>query len=275
MAVVTMKEMLESGVHFGHQTRRWNPKMKRFILTERNGLYIIDLHQTLNYIDRAYEFVKETVAHGGTILFVGTKKQAQGSIAEQATRVGMPYVNQRWLGGMLTNFSTVYKRLQRLKELEAMEQAAWEGTATKKEQLLLQREKTKLEKTLGGIRSMSKIPSAVWIVDTKKEHLAVSEARKLNIPVIAILDTNCDPDEVDYKIPGNDDAIRSAALLTRVIADAVAEGLVARAANAANAGREDAPVEAGSELATDEPLAEWEAELLAPAGGNAEATPSA
>jgi small subunit ribosomal protein S2 len=274
MAVVTMKEMLESGVHFGHQTRRWNPKMKRFILTERNGLYIIDLHQTLNYIDRAYEFVKETVSHGGTILFVGTKKQAQGSIAEQATRVGMPYVNQRWLGGMLTNFSTVYKRLQRLKELEALEQAGWEGTATKKEQLLLTREKTKLEKTLGGIRSMSKVPSAIWIVDTKKEHLAVSEARKLNIPVIAILDTNCDPDEVDYKIPGNDDAIRSAALLTRVIADAVAEGLVARAANAANAGREDAPAEAGAELATDEPLAEWEAELLTPAGGSSDATPT-
>ncbi|HEY3737653.1 MAG TPA: 30S ribosomal protein S2 [Jatrophihabitans sp.] len=275
MAVVTMKEMLESGVHFGHQTRRWNPKMKRFILTERNGLYIIDLHQTLNYIDRAYEFVKETVTHGGTILFVGTKKQAQGSIAEQATRVGMPYVNQRWLGGMLTNFSTVYKRLQRLKELEALEQANWEGTATKKEQLLLQREKTKLEKTLGGIRSMSKVPSAVWIVDTKKEHLAVSEARKLNIPVIAILDTNCDPDEVDYKIPGNDDAIRSAALLTRVVADAVAEGLVSRAAAAANAGREDAAAESTGELAVDEPLAEWEAELLAPSAPAADAAPTA
>jgi small subunit ribosomal protein S2 len=257
MAVVTMKEMLESGVHFGHQTRRWNPKMKRFILTERNGLYIIDLQQTLSYIDRAYEFVRETVAHGGTVMFVGTKKQAQGSIAEQATRVGMPYVNQRWLGGMLTNFSTVYKRLQRLKELEAMEQNNWEGTATKKEQLILTREKVKLEKTLGGIRSMTKVPSAVWIVDTKKEHIAVGEARKLNIPVIAILDTNCDPDEVDYKIPGNDDAIRSAALLTRVIADAIAEGLKARAANAASAGKDDAGV-----VAADEPLAEWEAELL-------------
>ncbi len=158
MAVVTMKEMLDSGVHFGHQTRRWNPKMKRFIFTERNGIYIIDLQQTLAYIDRAYEFVKETVAHGGSVLFVGTKKQAQEAIAEQSTRVGMPYVNQRWLGGMLTNFSTVFKRLQRLKELEAMEQAGWEGTATKKEQLMLTREKDKLERTLGGIREMSKVP---------------------------------------------------------------------------------------------------------------------
>jgi small subunit ribosomal protein S2 len=279
MAVVTMKEMLESGVHFGHQTRRWNPKMKRFILTERNGLYIIDLHQTLSYIDRAYEFVKETVAHGGTVLFVGTKKQAQGSIAEQATRVGMPYVNQRWLGGMLTNFQTVYKRLQRLKELEAMEQGGWEGVTTKKEQLLLTREKVKLERTLGGIREMSKVPSAVWVVDTKKEHIAVGEAHKLGIPVIAILDTNCDPDEVDYKIPGNDDAIRSAALLTRVVADAVAEGLVARANAAANAGRDEKPDVAvsGGQLAADEPMPEWEQELLK-TGGSGETpaeTPSA
>jgi len=263
MAVVTMKEMLEAGVHFGHQTRRWNPKMKRFILTERNGLYIIDLHQTLSYIDRAYDFVKETVAHGGTVLFIGTKKQAQGSIAEQATRVGMPYVNQRWLGGMLTNFQTVFKRLQRMKELEAQEQGGWDGTATKKEQLMLQREKDKLERTLGGIREMGRVPSAVWIVDTKKEHIAVGEAHKLGIPVIAILDTNCDPDEVDYKIPGNDDAIRSAALLTRVIADAVAEGLVARAAAAANAGRDEKPAE-GAAIAADEPMPEWERDLLQP-----------
>jgi small subunit ribosomal protein S2 len=275
MAVVTMKDMLESGVHFGHQTRRWNPKMKRFILTERNGLYIIDLHQTLSYIDRAFEFVKETVAHGGTVLFVGTKKQAQGSIAEQATRVGMPYVNQRWLGGMLTNFSTVYKRLQRLKELESMEQAGWESVTTKKEQLLLTREKTKLERTLGGIREMTRVPSAVWIVDTKKEHIAVGEAHKLGIPVIAILDTNCDPDEVDYKIPGNDDAIRSAALLTRVVADAVAEGLVARAAAAANAGRDEKPVETGGQLAADEPMPEWERDLLQPSGsGDGSAAPT-
>ena len=259
MAVVTMKEMLDSGVHFGHQTRRWNPKMKRFIFTERNGIYIIDLQQTLTYIDRAYEFVKETVAHGGSVMFIGTKKQAQEAIAEQASRVGMPYVNQRWLGGMLTNFSTVYKRLQRLKELESMEEGGWQLVATKKEQLLLTREMGKLAKTLGGIREMTKVPSAVWIVDTKKEHIAVGEAHKLNIPVIAILDTNCDPDEVDYKIPGNDDAIRSAALLTRVIADAVAEGLVARSAGR---GRDD---ESGA-VPDAEPLAEWERELLAPAG---------
>jgi small subunit ribosomal protein S2 len=275
MPVVTMKEMLEAGVHFGHQTRRWNPKMKRFILTERNGLYIIDLHQTLTYVDSAFEFVKETVAHGGSILFVGTKKQAQGSIAEQATRVGMPYVNQRWLGGMLTNFQTVHKRLQRMKELEAMEQSGWEGTATKKEQLMLQREKDKLERTLGGIREMNKVPSAIWVVDTKKEHIAVGEAHKLGIPVIAILDTNCDPDEVQYKIPGNDDAIRSAALLTRVVADAVAEGLVARSAAAANAGRDEKPAEGAAtssgRLAEDEPMPEWERDLLQPAGTTGEA----
>ena len=229
MAVVTMKQLLDSGTHFGHQTRRWNPKMKRFIFTDRNGIYIIDLQQTLTYIDKAYEFVKETVAHGGTILFVGTKKQAQESIAAEATRVGMPFVNQRWLGGMLTNFSTVHKRLQRLKELEAMEQTGGFEGRTKKEILGLTREKNKLERSLGGIRDMNRVPSAIWVVDTNKEHIAVGEARKLNIPVIAILDTNCDPDLVDYPIPGNDDAIRSAALLTKVIAAAVAEGLQARA----------------------------------------------
>ena len=257
MAVVTMRQLLESGVHFGHQTRRWNPKMKRFILTERNGTYIIDLQQSLSYIDRAYEFIKATVAHGGTVLFVGTKKQAQEAVAEQAKRVGMPYVNQRWLGGMLTNFSTVYKRLQRLKELELIDfdDVAASGM-TKKELLVLRREKDKLDKTLGGIRDMQKVPSAVWIIDTKKEHIAVGEARKLRIPVIAILDTNCDPDEVDYKIPGNDDAIRSVALLTRVVADAVAEGLVARS------GQHAAATE-GAEVAVGEPLAEWEKDLLA------------
>ncbi|QMU72320.1 30S ribosomal protein S2 [Streptacidiphilus sp. P02-A3a] len=255
MAVVTMRELLESGVHFGHQTRRWNPKMKRFIFTERNGIYIIDLLQSLNYIDRAFEFVKETVAHGGSVLFVGTKKQAQEAIAEQATRVGMPYVNHRWLGGMLTNFSTVYKRLQRLKELGEIDFTDVAGSGlTKKELLVLQREYEKLEKTLGGIRDMQRVPSAVWIVDTKKEHIAVGEARKLHIPVVAILDTNCDPDEVDYKIPGNDDAIRSVTLLTRVIADAVAEGLMARS----GAAKGDAKVETGA----DQPLADWERELL-------------
>jgi small subunit ribosomal protein S2 len=267
MAVVTMKQLLDSGVHFGHQTRRWNPKMKRYILTERNGIYIIDLEQTLSYIGRAYEFIKETVAHGGSILFVGTKKQAQEAIANEALRVGMPFVNQRWLGGMLTNFSTVHKRLQRLKELESMEQTGGFQGLTKKEILMLTREKDKLERTLGGIRDMAKVPSAVWIVDTKKEHIAVGEARKLNIPVVAILDTNCDPDEVDYPIPGNDDAIRSAALLTKVVAEAAAAGLMARAGvrNGVPDG-EDKPT-----VATDEPLPEWEQELLvgqnAPAGG--------
>jgi small subunit ribosomal protein S2 len=258
MAVVTMKQLLESGVHFGHQTRRWNPKMKRYIFTERNGIYIIDLQQSLDYIDRAYEFIKETVAHGGTILCVGTKKQAQEAIAEQARRVGMPFVNQRWLGGMLTNFSTVYKRLQRLKELEEInfDDVAGSGM-TKKELLHLRREHDKLDRTLGGIRDMSRVPSAVWIVDTKKEHIAVNEARKLGIPVVAILDTNCDPDEVNYPIPGNDDAIRSVALLTRVVADAVAEGLMARAGAS---GGDEKP--AGGQIATEEPLAEWERELL-------------
>ncbi len=229
MAVVTMRQLLESGVHFGHQTRRWNPKMKRFIFTERNGIYIIDLRQTLDYIEKAYDFVRNTVAEGGSILFVGTKKQAQEAIAEQATRVGQPYVNHRWLGGMLTNFQTVYKRLQRMKELEALGDLS--GTAagyTKKETLQLSREKIKLTRTLGGLRDMQKLPAAVWVVDTKKEHIAVDEARKLGIPVIAVLDTNCDPDEVDFPIPGNDDAIRSAELLTKVVAAAVADGLIAR-----------------------------------------------
>jgi small subunit ribosomal protein S2 len=255
--VVTMKQLLESGVHFGHQTRRWNPKMKRFIFTERNGIYIIDLQQSLSYIDRAYDFIKETVAHGGTILFVGTKKQAQESISEQAQRVGMPFVNQRWLGGMLTNFSTVHKRLTRLKELEELDYDDVAGSGlTKKELLMRKREKDKLERTLGGIRDMARVPSAVWICDTKKEHIAVNEARKLGIPVVAILDTNCDPDEVDYPIPGNDDAIRSVSLLTRVVADAAADGLISRA-GAATSGDEK-PAAVGAE----EPLAAWERELL-------------
>ncbi|WP_410813051.1 30S ribosomal protein S2 [Micromonospora sp. 067-2] len=258
MAVVTMRQLLESGVHFGHQTRRWNPKMKRFIMTERNGIYIIDLRQTLDYIEKAYEFIRGTVAEGGSILFVGTKKQAQEAISEQATRVGQPYVNHRWLGGMLTNFQTVYKRLQRMKELEGLGDLS--GTAagyTKKETLQLSREKIKLTRTLGGLRDMQKLPAAVWIVDTKKEHIAVDEARKLGIPVIAVLDTNCDPDEVDFPIPGNDDAIRSAELLTRVVAAAVADGLIARSGR--RRGSDEKP-EPG--VATDEPLTEWERELL-------------
>jgi small subunit ribosomal protein S2 len=258
MAVVTMKQLLESGVHFGHQTRRWNPKMKRFIFTERNGIYIIDLQQSLSYIDRAYEFIKETVAHGGSVLFVGTKKQAQEAVREQATRVGMPYVTERWLGGMLTNFQTVHKRLQRLKELEELDfDVTGSSGLTKKELLMRKREMEKLQRSLGGVRDMARVPSAVWIVDTKKEHLAVDEARKLNIPIVAILDTNCDPDDVTYPIPGNDDAIRAVTLLTRVVADAVADGLMTRA------GQPTADETAGPELASDEPLAEWEKELLA------------
>ena len=270
MAVVTMRQLLESGVHFGHQTRRWNPKMKRFILTERNSIYIIDLQQSLSYIDSGYEFVKNTVARGGTILFVGTKRQAQESIEEQAKRVGMPYVNQRWLGGMLTNFSTMSQRLNRLKELDEVDFDDVAGSnRTKKELLQMKREHDKLERTLGGIRDMGRVPSAVWIVDTKKEHLAVDEAKKLGIPVVAILDTNCDPDDVDFPIPGNDDAIRSVGLLTRVIADAVAEGLIAR--GGAKTGEETA----GSELGADEPMADWERELLEKKDTDAAAAPAA
>jgi small subunit ribosomal protein S2 len=233
--------------------------MKRFILAERNGIYIIDLQQSLEFIDKAYEFIRETVAHGGSVLYVGTKKQAQEAVADQARRVGMPFVNQRWLGGMLTNFSTVHKRLQRLKELEEIDFDDVAGSGmTKKELLHLRRERDKLDRSLGGIKDMARIPSALWVVDTKKEHIAVSEARKLGIPVIAILDTNCDPDEVDYPIPGNDDAIRSVSLLTRVVADAVADGLMARAG--ASDG-EEKPTPSG-ELGAEEPLAEWERELL-------------
>ena len=261
MAVVTMRQLLESGVHFGHQTRRWNPKMKRFIMTERNGIYIIDLQQSLAYIDRSYAFIKETVAKGGTIMFVGTKKQAQEAIAEQATRVGMPYVNQRWLGGMLTNFQTVHQRINRLKELDEIDFDDVAGSSrTKKELLQMRRERDKLNKSLGGIREMGRTPSAVWIVDTNKEHLAVEEARKLHIPIIGILDSNCDPDLVDFPIPGNDDAIRAVGLLTRVVADAVAEGLIAR--SGVKAGTEGAEA-----VGAEEPLAEWERELL---GGDAE-----
>ncbi|MDQ1531223.1 MAG: small subunit ribosomal protein [Microbacteriaceae bacterium] len=248
MAVVTIRQLLDSGVHFGHQTRRWNPKVKRFILTERSGIHIIDLQQSLAYIDKAYDFVKETVARGGTILFVGTKKQAQEAIAEQATRVGQPYVNQRWLGGLLTNFQTVHKRLNRLKELDLVDFDDTTKGYTKKELLIQRRERDKHEKTLGGIRNLSKTPSAIWVIDSKREHLAVDEAKKLGIPVIGILDTNADPDELAYPIPGNDDAIRSVALLTRIIADAAAEGLIQR--------------HQGSTESESEPLAEWERELL-------------
>lgn len=255
--MVTMSQLLKSGVHFGHQTRRWNPKMKPYILTERNGIYIIDLAQTLDGINEAYDFVRQTVKRGGTILFVGTKKQAQDPIATSAQRVGMPYINQRWLGGMLTNFGTVAKRLQRLKELEQVDFADVAGSQfTKKELLMMRREKDKLARTLGGIRDMARIPSAVWVVDTNKEHLAVAESRKLNIPVVAILDTNCDPELVDYAIAGNDDAIRSVSLLTEVIANACADGLLDRSNGA------EKVATGGEETTEEQPLADWERELL-------------
>jgi small subunit ribosomal protein S2 len=269
MSVVTMRQLLEAGVHFGHQTRRWNPKMKRFIFGERNGIYIIDIQQTIGLLETAYDFVRDTVAKGGTVLFVGTKKQAQEAIEQQALRVNMPYVNFRWLGGMLTNFETIKLRLTRLRELEDMERDGRMEVLPKKEALALRRERDKLERNLGGIRNMNKLPAALWVVDTVKEHIAVREANRLGIPVIAVVDTNCDPEEVQYVIPGNDDAIRSGALLTRVIADACAEGyqlmasrsrddLVAEQAAAAAAAA-DIPVAVTE--ATAEPLAEWEIAL--------------
>ena len=262
MAVVTMRELLDSGVHFGHQTRRWNPKMKRYIFTERNGIYIIDIQQSLALIDSAYEFIKDAVAKGGHVLFVGTKKQAHEPIKEQSARVSMPYVTERWLGGMLTNFPTVYKRVLRLKELEALETAN-DQLLTKKELLVLRREREKLNKNLDGIRNMTKLPAAIWVIDTKKEHLAVAEAKKLGIPVIAILDTNCDPDEVDFKIPGNDDAIRSIALLTRVMTDAIVAGLQVRSAQAAKiADKAAAEAAAAAEKTAEQPLADWEKDLI-------------
>ena len=246
MAAVTIRQLLDSGVHFGHQTRRWNPKMKRYILTDRSGIYIIDLQQTIQHIDSAYNFVRDLIANGGSIMFVGTKKQAQEVVAEQARRVGQPFINERWLGGLLTNFNTVNKRIQRLKELEVMDfDDTSKSGLTKKELLILRREKEKLEKVLGGIRNMTRTPSALWVVDTNKEHLAITEAKKLGIPVIAILDTNCDPDSVNIGIPGNDDAIRSIEILTKVIADAAADGKIARHSSA------DA-----------EPLPEWEIQTL-------------
>jgi small subunit ribosomal protein S2 len=224
--VVTMKQLLEAGVHFGHQTRRWNPKMKPYIFTERNGIYIIDLQKTLRMVEEAYRAVRDIVAANpnGKILFVGTKKQAQDTIAEEAQRCGMPYVNQRWLGGMLTNFSTIRSRIQRLEELEQMEKSGLLERLPKKEAMRLRKEHQRLEKYVGGIRTMRELPVALWVVDPRKEHIAVTEARRLRIPIIAIVDTNCDPDEIDYLIPGNDDAIRAVKLITARIADAIIEG---------------------------------------------------
>lgn len=222
--VVTMKQLLEARVHFGHQTRRWNPKMKRFIFGERNGIYIIDLQQTLQRLETAYTVVRDTVADGGTVLFVGTKKQAQDPIQSYAEKCGMPYINERWLGGMLTNFETMSKRVAKMAEFRRMRDSGEFEAMPKKEALLISRELAKLERNLGGIAQMEKLPDVVFILDTKEEHIAVTEANKLGIPIVAVVDTNCDPDVIQYVIPGNDDAIRSGALMCRVVADAVEEG---------------------------------------------------
>ena len=231
-AVVTMKQMLEAGVHFGHQTRRWNPKMKRFIHGDRNGVYIIDLEETLRRIESAYTFVRDTVANGGTVLFVGTKKQAQEPIRRHALSVGMPFVDQRWLGGMLTNYQTISKRVGKLLEYERMRAAGEFDEMPKKEALRYSRELEKLDRNIGGIKTMGKMPDIVFVLDTIIEHIAVTEARKLGIPIVAVVDTNCDPDLITYPIPGNDDAIRSAELMTRVVAEAVAEGKIIHARRA-------------------------------------------
>jgi small subunit ribosomal protein S2 len=236
MAVVTMRQLLEAGVHFGHQTRRWNPKMKRFIFGERNGIYIIDLNQTLERIDSAYSFVRDMVAGGGTILFVGTKKQTQDPVATFATKCGMPYINERWLGGMLTNFTTIAGRVGKMQEYERMRAAGDFEAMPKKEALILSRELEKLRRNLGGIRNMTRLPEAVFIIDTKKEHIAVTEANKLGLPIVAVVDTNCDPDLIQYVIPGNDDAIRAGSLMCRVIADAVEEGRYVASRRAARSG---------------------------------------
>ncbi|TLS49820.1 30S ribosomal protein S2 [Paenibacillus antri] len=223
MAVISMKQLLEAGVHFGHQTRRWNPKMDKYIFTERNGIYIIDLQKTVKKVEEAYNFVKSVAENNGTILFVGTKKQAQDSVAEEAARCGQFYINQRWLGGTLTNFETIKKRINRLKELERMESDGTFDVLPKKEVIILKKEQERLEKFLGGIKNMRGMPDAVFIIDPRKERIAVAEARKLGIPIVGIVDTNCDPDEIDYVIPGNDDAIRAVKLLTAKMADAVIE----------------------------------------------------
>jgi small subunit ribosomal protein S2 len=256
MGVTTRRQLLEAGVHFGHQTRRWNPKMKRFIFGERSGIYIIDLEQTLSGMERAHEFVKEAVRGGGTVLFVGTKKQAQDVVQEYATSVGMPFVNTRWLGGMLTNFQTIFRRLKRLQELQEMERGGAFDFLPKKEVLKLRREKEKLERNLGGIRELERLPAAVFIIDTNKEHIAVTEANKLGIPVVAIVDTNCDPDKVDFRIPGNDDAIRSITLVASVIANGIREGQML-------AGRDLAERTGVAEPTAPEPPAADEPEIAA------------
>ena len=243
--IISMKQLLEAGVHFGHQTRRWNPKMAKYIFTERNGIYIIDLQKTVKKVDEAYNFIRETVQNGGNILFVGTKKQAQEAMREEAIRCNQYYVNERWLGGMMTNFKTIQKRVARLRQLEKMEEDGTFDVLPKKEVLGLRHEMEKLNKNLGGIKEMKKLPAALFVVDPRKEHIAVLEARKLNIPIVATVDTNCDPDEVDYVIPANDDAIRAVRLLASKMADAVLEGRQGQqTAEAAEAPAEEAAADA-------------------------------
>ncbi|MGH8519377.1 MAG: 30S ribosomal protein S2 [Panacagrimonas sp.] len=270
MAVVTMKQLLEAGVHFGHQTSRWNPKMKPYIFGARNGIYIIDLQQTVKLLQDAYAFVRELAGGGGSMLFVGTKKQAQDAVKEEAMRAGQPYVNQRWLGGMLTNFQTIRKRVERLREIEDMRHRGVMDVLPKREQARLAEEAAKLEKFLGGIKTMNRLPAGIYVVDTRKEHIAVAEARKLGIPVVAILDTNCDPDEVDYPIPGNDDAIRAVRLITNRVATACMEGLEERRKHEVQ--EEEAPAalaEAGDEAepAVLPEIAEHEFDGARPTGG--------
>jgi len=247
MSVISMKQLLEAGVHFGHQTRRWNPKMAEYIFTERNGIYIIDLQKTVKKIEEAYSFVRDIALGGGEILFVGTKKQAQDSIKEEAERVGMYWVNARWLGGMLTNFKTIKKRIERLEQLTRMEEDGTFDLLPKKEVLNLKHEREKLEKFLGGIKTMKKLPGALFVVDPRKEKIAIAEAKKLGIPVVAIVDTNCDPEEVDYVIPGNDDAIRAVKLIASTIANAIMEGRQGIDNESAAAEGEEAPAEVAAE----------------------------
>ncbi len=269
MPLVTVRQLLDAGVHFGHQTRRWNPKMRRYILEERSGIYLIDLHKTLAGIESAYAYVRDLVANGGLVLFVGTKKQTQGPVAEYAAACGMPFVNQRWLGGMLTNFQTVSGRVQRMQELRAMLRAGDFEGMPKREALRHSRELEKLERNLGGIATLDRVPDAIFVIDTKKEHIAVTEANKLGLPVVAVVDTNCDPDVIDYVIPGNDDAIRSGALMCRLIADAVVEGRFIRANRPSAPSQRDQRRERGDDQA--EGAAESDS---SPDPGDAEGAPT-
>ncbi len=258
MSVVSMKHLLEAGVHFGHQTRRWNPKMAPYIFTERSGIYIIDLQKTVKKLEEAYNFMRDLGMNGGTVLFVGTKKQAQDTVAEEATRCGMYYVNQRWLGGMLTNFVTIRKRLERLAELERWEQEGQMANLPKKEVMHLMHEKEKLQKYLGGIKGMKKLPDALFVVDPRKEHIAVLEANRLGIPIVGIVDTNCDPDEITYPIPGNDDAIRAVKLICSRMADALLEGQAMAKAEVVDAEQEGIPVPEDADLAEPDYAVVWD-----------------